>query len=66
MNRYINIAGGLTLWLVCILILVDPTGWIAKQTPYVGVPILLSAGVMWWTGSWLIDKEIGQDVEGNE
>lgn len=66
MNRYINIAGGLTLWLVCILILVDPTGWIAKQTPYVGVPILLSAGVMWWTGAKLLDKEVGQDVDGNE
>ena len=64
--KYINIGGGLTLWFVCILILVDPAGWIAKQTPFVGVPIVLSAAVMWWTGAKLLDKEAGQDVEGNE
>lgn len=66
MNRYLNIAGGLTLWLVCILILVDPTGWIAKQQPIIGVPILVTAGVMWWIGSWLLDREAGEHVEGNE
>lgn len=66
MNRYINIVGGLTLWGVCILILVDPTGWIAKQTPYIGIPILISAAFMWWTGAKLLDKELGIDVDGNE
>lgn len=64
--RYINIIGGLTLWLVCILILVDHNGWIAKQDPEITILIWTSAAFMWYVGSRLLAKELGIDGDGNE
>lgn len=62
MKRIINIVSGLTLWVVCILILVDPTDWLTKQTPWVGVPILIAAGVFWTIGSMLLTRAV-DDIE---
>lgn len=68
MNRILNIVGGLTLWLVCILILVDPTGWLYKQTPWVGVPILIAAGVFWVVGAKMLERATGEieRMDGDE
>lgn len=66
MNRYINIVGGLTLWGVCILILVDPTGWIIKQDPEITILIWTSAAFMWYAGGRILAKELGNDADGNE
>ncbi len=63
MNRYINIVGGLTLWGVCILILVDPTGWIAKQHLTTIMAIYATAGFIWYAGSILIGRAVNQDDE---